>query len=158
MFQRGLVPPDPFRDKGPLERAVTQDGMSLETLASMGNVLLVLLPALDRARPWLAAVAATRPRWEAEGWRLALVHQESDAGAALAVHDLQYVARIADPDRTLYRHFQLGEAKRLLGSRRQLPGLVWLERGEVAAIERPAWDQKVPMRLIATNPSDRSRP
>jgi len=158
MFQRGLVPPDPFRDRGVFETAVTQDGMSLATMAAMGRVLIVLLPALDRARPWLEAVRAARPRLESDGWRLVLVHWEVEAQAALEAHDLQYLARIADSERSLYRHFELQEAKRMLGGRRQLPGLVWLEEGELAGIERPVWDQRVPMRLIATNPTDQSQP
>ena len=43
--------------------------------------------------------------------RLVLVHMGSDdeARAALEPRDLHYLARIADPDRTLYRELGVGE-------------------------------------------------
>jgi len=159
MFQRGLTPLDPFGERDVLETARTQDSMSLRTLASMGRVLVVLLPALERARPWLEAVRAARPRLETDGLRLVLVHFDEDlqAVAVLARHDLQYVARIADPERALYARFELGEARRMLGPVRQLPGLVWFEAGDVERVERPRWDQSVPVRLIA-EPSGNATP
>ena len=33
MFREGLRPPNPFRDRDPLETAQTQDDMSLKTLS-----------------------------------------------------------------------------------------------------------------------------
>jgi len=153
MFRRGLTPPDPFFERGALESAQTQDSVSLKTLASMGPLVIFLLPALDRARPWLEAIARARLRLETEGRRLVLVHTGTDgeAGAVFAGYDLSYVARVADPDRALYRHFELGTKKRLLGKERQLPGIVWLDGGEVRRVERPDWDQSSPMGLIDTN-------
>lgn len=150
MFQRGLTPPDPFPETDVLERARTQDAMSLQAMAALGRVLVVLLPALDRAAAWLEAVREARARLEERGYRLVLVHMAPDeeARAAFGRYALQYLARISDPGRALYRHFGLGEASRLLGPPRQLPGLIWLEGGEIAHAERPRWDQKAPLRLI----------
>ena len=160
MFQRGLTPPDPFRERSVLESARTQDSMSLQALAALGRVLVVLLPALGRANSWLKAVREARPRLEEQGLRLVLVHTESDAEARARFEpfDLQYLARIADPERALYRHFEIGEARRLVGPPRQLPGLVWLEGGEVVGVERPRWDQKAPLRLIGPFGPNRTEP
>ena len=154
MFKRGLEPPDPFREREILARFMTQDGMSLSAMAAMGSVLVVLLPEIDRCDRWLAAVKAARPGIEAAGIRLALVHPgaEDEALAALARHELQYLARVADSDRDLYRHFELSQVKRMLGGFRQLPGLVWITRSEIEAVVRPTRDDRPPpMGPNATN-------
>ena len=114
MFQRGLTPPDPFGERGILETARTQDSMSLRAMAELGPVVVVLLPALDRADAWLKAVQDARPGLEGEGVRLVLVHMEGDevARALLERFDLHYLARIADPERALYAHFEAGARDR----------------------------------------------
>jgi peroxiredoxin len=134
VFREGLRPPNPFRRREPLEAAMTQDGMSLAELARLGPVLVVCLPALDGrpCRKLLAALAEKRREIEGSGTRIVCVHmaRDDEAHAALAPHDLQYVARIADPERTLYAHFGLGQTKpRLFGRPRQLPGTVLLRDG-----------------------------
>jgi len=114
MFQRGLTPPDPFGDRSPLEQARSQDDMSLQTFAELGRVLVVFLPALGGVfcRELLARIEAARPKVERKGVRLALVHMGDDdeARAELERYELQYVARVADPERVLHRHFELAEA------------------------------------------------
>lgn len=114
MFQRGLTPPDPFRERSPLEEARTQDGMRLKTMAEMGRVVAVFLPALGGpfCRELLARVRTQRPEVEQHGARLVLVHMGDDeeARAELEPFDLHYLARIADAERLLHGHFELGEA------------------------------------------------
>lgn len=140
MFQRGLAPPDPFRDRDPLAEARTQDGMSLNTLMEMGRVLVVLLPPVGSGarRRWLQSVRDARADLESRGYRLVLVHDESEP--QLAPFDLQYVARIADPAGALFEHFELGEAKRfrVVGAPQQLPGVAWFEDGGLKRIDRAA--------------------
>ncbi|MHC4953672.1 MAG: hypothetical protein ACYTGZ_07265 [Planctomycetota bacterium] len=163
MFQRGLTPPDPFRPRAPLEAACTQDGMSLLALGEFGRLLLVFVPALGSmfTRELLARVQEERSRIETLKIRLVIVHMgpDADAESELARFDLQYLARVEDPERELYRHFELGEASvkkrlhpavlshaigavrhgrgRVVGSTAQLPGAVLLSGGEVEAAARP---------------------
>lgn len=113
MFREGLRPPDPFREVEPLDAARTQDDMTLRALAELGPVLVVCLPELARAASWLKRVAARRPELEREGKRICLVHTGTDdeARAACVPHGLDYVARIADPDRKLYEWLGLGEKR-----------------------------------------------
>jgi len=114
MFREGLRPPDPWGERPAAERLRTQDGMTLRSMAGLGPLLVVCLPALGTAacRGWLATLAGRRRGFEAEGRRCLLVHMGDDADArtALEPFDLHYVARIADPDRELYAHFGLGAA------------------------------------------------
>jgi hypothetical protein len=135
VFREGLRPPDPFRERDALETARTQDGMSLKALADLGPVLVVCLPELSGGwcRRMLRDLAAQRVAIEEAGTRLVLVHPAGDADAALRPHDLGYVARIADPERKLYRRFGLEERTRLLRAPEQLPGVFLLEGGEVRA-------------------------
>jgi hypothetical protein len=111
MFREGLRPPNPFRESDPRDALLTQDGMSLNTLASYGPVVVFCLLELKRADGMLRDIAARRGELEAAGKRVCLVHMGTDdeARAALEPHDLHYVARIADPERALYRAFGLGE-------------------------------------------------
>lgn len=129
MFREGLRPPDPFRERPPLEAARTQDGMSLKALAALSRVVVVCLPELDRAGDMLRDVAARRAEWERGGARVVLVHMATDAEARAAFEpfDLHFVARIADPGRRLYRHFGLPE---------EPPGLLARIRRGPAPVQR----------------------
>jgi len=135
VFREGLRPPNPFRDRDPLETACTQDDMSLKTLSELAPTLVVCLPELQSGwcRRMLRDLAAQRAAIEESGARLVLVHMAGDADAALRPHDLAYVARIADPEKKLYRRFGLEERPRMLRTPEQLPGVFRLEDGEVRA-------------------------
>ena len=142
MFREGLRPPDPFREIPPLEAARTQDGMSLQALSDLSPVLVVCLPALNerRCREMLKDVAASRESIEENGTRLAIVHMacDADAAAEFARHDLQYVARVSDPDRELYAFFELGTERKSLLRRahRQLPGAFLVSNGKLIKSHR----------------------
>jgi hypothetical protein len=109
--------------------------MSLQALSELSPVLVVCLPELRerRCRQMLQDVAAARASIEGAGTRLALVHMgtATEADAELARHDLQYVARIADPERRLYAFFDLRtERKGLLRrTERQTPGVFLVSDG-----------------------------
>lgn len=121
MFREGLRPPNPFRDAPPLEAARTQDGMSLAALSRIAPVVVYCLPELSRRAVREAAEA--RAGVESAGRRLVLVHTEDDAEAAraLAGSGLEYVARVADPERKLFAAFGLAEERRGLLRRKRLP-------------------------------------
>ena len=114
MFREGLRPPDPFREGHPFEEARTQDGMSLKALATLSPVLVACLPALGAlfCREMLHELSGKRRDLEARGLRFVLVHMGTDAEAAgeFEASDLQYLARISDPERKLYAAFELKEA------------------------------------------------
>ena len=159
MFREGLRPPDPFREVPPLEVARTQDGMSLHALSDLSPVLVVCLPALGTVfcQEMAHDLSAARPAIEGKGTRLVLVHMGTDeeAAARLAVHDLAYVARIADPEGKLYDHFELkrggvgerlgprvwkralkarsksGGRGKVIGDATRLPGVLLLHNGIV---------------------------
>ena len=132
MFREGLRPPDPFRESHPFETAMTQDGVSLKVMSGYGEMLVVCLPELSRAKAMLGKLAATRHDVERAGVRIILVHIEEEAARdVLEAHDLWYVARIADPQRALYAAFGLEEKRGLLGGRRQTGGAFVLHKGEV---------------------------
>lgn len=164
MFQRGLTPLDPFGSRSPLEELRTQDDMSVKSLGELGPVVLVFLPALGGifCREILERVRDSRPALENRGVRLVLVHMGSpeDAKGELVRYALQYLAQIADSERELYRHFEIGEAaaaqrvrpavlRRALGAVRHGRGrivgepaqlhaaLLWRD-GNVAAALRPS--------------------
>jgi len=132
VFREGLRPPDPFRGRPPLETLCTQDGISLKTLSAMSPVLLLLLPEARgrRGQGMVKALAAARGDLERAGVRVALVH--FDDPGDLAQLDLAYVARVHDPDRTLYAHFGLGSSRRgLLRRESQDAGAFLLRDGEI---------------------------
>ncbi len=133
MSREGLRPPNPFRERDPLETACTQDDMTLKALSELSPVLVVCLPELQGGwcRRMLQDLAEQRKSIEETGTRLVLVHMAGDPHPALKPHDLAYVARIADPERKLYRRFGLEERPRLLRDPEQLPGVFLLEDGEV---------------------------
>ena len=135
-------PPSPFREKDPLELAETQDGMSLLALSRLGPLLVVCLPASPRR--WLERVAAERRAIEEAGGRIALVHRDERAVEEIRRCGLEYLARVADPGRAVYRALKLGEGggglwARLRGTAgERLPGAVVLRDGAERAAFRPA--------------------
>ena len=163
MFQRGLTPPDPFRPPSPLEDLRTQDDMSVAAMGQLGPLVLLFLPALGGifCRELLEHVQADRAGIENRGIRFVLVHMGTaeEAHAELARYDLQYLAQIADPERLLYRHFDVGEAApaqrlrprvirralgavrhgrgRIIGEPNQLAAAVLWRDGKAAAALRP---------------------
>jgi hypothetical protein len=148
VFREGLRPPDPFRARPVLETACTQDGMSLGALAAMSPVLVVCLPDVGGrgGRRMLRELAAARGGIERAGVRVVLVHFD-EVGDALAPLDLQYVARIRDPERGLYAHFGLGMAPRgLLRREAQEAGAFLVHKGEVV---REARGEAPDYRLVA---------
>jgi hypothetical protein len=118
---------------------------------------VVCLPALGGifCRQMLHDLAAQREEIERAGVRVALVHMgtDEDAVGELAPFELEYVSRIADPERKLHGVFEFGQATsaqrwgprvwgsafragrrgrgRVVGERRQLPGAFLLKRGEI---------------------------
>ncbi|MGQ0614063.1 MAG: hypothetical protein ACT4PV_10030 [Planctomycetaceae bacterium] len=108
--------PFPFRPIDPLDTAVTQDGMSLRALSRLSPTVLVCLPALGRplTRRMLADFSQRRRALEEHGRRTALLHMGRDEEAIreLSRFDLQYVARVADPQRTVYAALGLGSLRR----------------------------------------------
>lgn len=101
----------PYRRKEPIDAAQTQEGISLRTLSRLSPVLAVFLPPLGTApcRAMLRDVAAARPRVEALGARVVLVHTGGDE-AEFARCEMQYVARIADTQAELYEAMKLDPA------------------------------------------------
>jgi hypothetical protein len=132
VFREGLRPPDPFRERPPLESLCTQDGISVRALSAMGPVLLLLLPEVRgrRGQGMLKGLAEARGDIERAGVRVVLAH--FDEPGDLAAFDLAYVARVFDPERRLYAHFGLGSSPRgLLRRESQDAGAFLLRNGEV---------------------------
>ena len=122
MFREGLRPPDPFRKGDSLDDACTQDGMSLDTLRKLGPVLLICLPPTTSwsGRRLLKAIAAERRAIEQAGIRFVLVHPDPDP--ALERFELQYLARVHDPESALATHFGLeGKRRAVLLGEAELP-------------------------------------
>jgi len=131
VFREGLRPPDPFRERPPLEALCTQDGISLKTLSEMSPLLLLLLPEVRgrRGQGMLKALAEARGDIERKGVRVALVH--FDDPGDLESLDLAYIARVHDPERKLYAHFGLGSSPRgLLRREGQEVGAFLVHKGE----------------------------
>jgi hypothetical protein len=119
--------------KEAMARARVSGGPSLAELSRGGPALVVFLrhAGCTFCREALADIAARRARIESEGVRIVLVHMGDDASARefFAKYGLDDVARVSDPDRELYRAFDLRR-----GSPWQLFGLrVWW-RGFVAGV------------------------
>lgn len=100
---------------GALTRATDQHGRSLDSLSHEAPQLVVFLRhfGCTFCREALADVAAVRDRLEAAGARIALVHMAADsqARAFFERHGLSDVARVSDPERRLYRAFELGRGR-----------------------------------------------
>ncbi len=110
----------------PWQRAHTEWGQALGELSFETPVLLVALRhgGCTFCREALALLAESRPEIEAGGTRIVLAHMGTpDAGAALAArYGLQDLARVADPNRLLYRAVGLrrGSIREVLG-----PHVLW---------------------------------
>jgi len=99
----------------------TNDGRTLSELSSDRPVLVVFLrhAGCTFCREALADLQKQRSRIEDQGATIALVHMISDAAAAafFQKYGLDDVPRFSDPDRILYRAFDLkrGSLWQLLG-------------------------------------------
>ena len=118
----------------PVEASRDQHGRTLADLSREGPTLVVFLrhAGCTFCREALADLGAQRDRLERAGVRLALVHMGADTKAAadfIARYGLGEAAHFGDPQRTLYRAFDLprGSLAQLFGPR------VWI-RGFVAGI------------------------
>lgn len=101
-------------------------GVTLDELSQGRTLLVVFLRHIGCTfcREALADLRSARARIERAGVKVALVHMGDDTSAAafFAGYGLGDVARVSDPQRVLYRAFDLGR-----GSWSQLFGLkVWL--------------------------------
>jgi hypothetical protein len=98
-------------------------GDSLLTASADQPLLIVFLRhfGCTFCREALADLAEARQRIESRGTRLVLVHMSSDEDAAafFAGYGLADVTRVSDPDRELYRAFDLrrGTLRQLFGAR-----------------------------------------
>lgn len=96
---------------GALSRATDQHHRSLDSLSREGPVLVVFLRhfGCTFCREALADLAAVRERLAADGVRPVVVHMSDEARARefLDGYGLADVARISDPERVLYRAFDL---------------------------------------------------
>ena len=94
-----------------LAEATTQTGRSLAEVSRESPLLLVLLrhSGCIFCREAIADLAAALPRIEAAGLRLGIVHQgiDADIRPLLARHGIDRVDRISDPEKRLYRAFEL---------------------------------------------------
>jgi peroxiredoxin len=112
---------------------VDQSGRSIAALSSGQSLLIVFLrhSGCTFCREALADLREQRPRLEAAGLKLVVVHMgDESAGLALtSPYGLQDISRISDPSCTLYRAYDLerGRVSQLLG-----PAVWW--RGFLAAI------------------------
>lgn len=110
-----------------------QAGRTVDEVSTDQPVLLVFLRhfGCTFCREALADLRVQRSRIEAAGVKIAIVHMspERDAPAFFGRYGLEDVARFSDPERALYRRFELRR-----GGWRQLFGLrVWL-RGARAVL------------------------
>ncbi len=133
--QRDLIDhaPDQIDLRGALQAAKTNDGRSLAEISESGPALVVFLrhAGCTFCRETLADLQRQRAAVFASGVTPVLVHMGTDAQASgfFAKYNLADVPRISDPDRQLYRAFQLrrGKLAELFGPR------VWI-RGFVAGV------------------------
>ena len=132
-----LAPPGADSAKRTLDEVnhqfVDQSGRSIAALSNGQSLLIVFLrhSGCTFCREALADLREQRPRLEAAGLKLVVVHM-GDEAAGLALtspYGLQDVSRISDPSCTLYRGYDLerGRVSQLLG-----PAVWW--RGFLAAI------------------------
>jgi peroxiredoxin len=119
---------------GEAMRRATVDlrGAATPTLAAFSRDMPLLVVFLRHAgctfcREAMAELRRTRPRLDAAGVRLVVVHMgDAAAGRALAErHGLGDVALVSDPERALYRSFNLprGRLRQLFGPRVFLRGV-----------------------------------
>jgi peroxiredoxin len=111
-----------------LTQAKTQRGVSLTELDTNGGLLVIFLrhAGCTFCRETLADLQRQRGLVEAAGLTPVLVHMGSDEGAAafFGGYGLGDVARVSDPERRLYRAFELrrGGLGQLFGPRVVLRG------------------------------------
>jgi peroxiredoxin len=105
------------------------EGLTLMELSRRSPVLVVFLRHLGCTfcREALADLRTQRPALERAGVAICLVHMVDDAqaGAMFARYGLGDVARVSDPDKALYRAFDLarGSLTQLFGPRLWLRGV-----------------------------------
>ena len=120
-------------DPAVLENTRTQDGVSLAELSRQRPQLVVFLrhSGCPFCRQALADLKEKRQAIAAAGTGLVLVHMQTDAEAAefFAGYGLNDVPRISDPERLLYREFDLQR-----GSLRQVAGPATWWRGLKAVV------------------------
>ena len=111
----------PFRET--IAGIRTNGGRTLQELSRESPVLVVFLrhSGCTFCREALADISERRQAIEANGTRIVLVHMSNDAAASrwMADYGLDDLDRISDPDRKVYRAFDLhrGRAWQLLGPR-----------------------------------------
>jgi peroxiredoxin len=133
--QPGMGRPLPEVTEDTLNRFTNQAGQSLEQLSLEQPTLVVFLrhAGCTFCREALADLRKNREQLEQQGVQIALVHMgtEEQGQAFFANYGLQDVPQFSDPDRQLYRYFdlKLGKFSQLFGPR------VWW-RGFFAAIVR----------------------
>jgi peroxiredoxin len=123
-------------DPAVLDRVRANTGESLAELSRRTPVLVVFLrhAGCPFCREALADLQEKRSIIEASGTKIVLVHMQPDADAAalFAKYRLDDVPRISDPERLLYRTFDLAR-----GSLWQVSGpAVWWRGFEAAVLKR----------------------
>lgn len=125
-----------------LERSHTQHGVTLAELSRGRTLLVVLLrhSGCTFCKEALADLARDRAAIERDGVTLVLVHMgaESSAAATFQRAGLGDVARVSDPQRTLYRALGLRR-----GTFTQLFGARMLKRGAAAGFAACHWPGKL---------------
>jgi peroxiredoxin len=120
-----------------LAQAKDQHARSLLDLSQEQPTLVVFLRHVGCTfcRETMAQLAQDRAKIEAQGTRLVLVHQsEPDAASRFAAkYGLEDLARISDPERQLYAHFDLkrGSWEQVFGWKSWLRGIPAFFRGHL---------------------------
>lgn len=150
-----------------LAEARTQDDRTLGELSEEGGLLVVFLRhgGCTFCRRSLADLARDREWIESRGIRIVLVHMDplqNRVALLFATYGLDDVARVSDPDRRLYRAFDLSRGTigqlfgpsvlarglkaavvdghgmgRPIGDVLQMPGAFIVHRGRVVRADRP---------------------
>ena len=119
--------------KTAMAEATASDGRTLLDISNDAPTLVVFLrhAGCTFCKEALADLANTKPSLDSAGTRLALVHLSTPESmdTTLAKHNLAGTPHISDPDRRLYRSFDLHR-----GSWSQLFGLTVWARGFQAAL------------------------
>ena len=139
-------------------RTKTQYGVSIEEMSHLSPVLVVFLRQLGCAfcQESIADLASRRKAIEKHGAQIALVHmsREPEASRILALHGLDDLPRVSDPNLSVYHAFGLRRAailqflspkvllrmlrasakygiRKALGDSSQMPGAFYIFHGEV---------------------------
>ncbi len=149
----------------------TARGDTLASLADRGPLLLVFLRhfGCPLCQEMVADVAARRTAMGASGTTVVFVHMhpEPQAAAFFARYEVSDLQRVSDPDRTLYRAFDVprarptswlsfGTLRHYLSAMRRghRPGLVGGDVGQMAAVVRIV-DGRIDRDLRGTGFADR---